>query len=238
MDRGDRIERDPEAADDSGQQGPTHSRLSAPGVTIGDLTTWARARFPGTTFDLRGGAPSVIGPTLAQLDALARPYPEVAARIEELRLEDLPTGGRGQRDVFGLSQAGLQHRPSTLLLNRAYFSRPGRLARRLDEMVRLGWHPRGTSQVESVITHELGHHIWYLLEDEGFDLRGFMALLPYDRRSLSVYAERDRIGEAWAEAFVAHHLGDENARNHPLTRNVVQFIARSLRALRARRVTP
>jgi len=237
MDRGDSLQGDPEAADATGQHGPRHPRLSAPGVTIGDLTTWARARLPRTTFDLRGGAPSVVGPTLAQLDGLSREYPEVAARIEELRLEDLPTGGYGQPAVFGRSQAARANRRSTLVLNRAYFSRPGRLARRIHVMAANGWHPTGTSQVESIVTHEFGHHVMFWLQDEGFDPVPGIRASTADRRELSGYANTAP-EEAFSEAFVAHHLGDENARNHPLTRTVVQFIERSLRSIRGRRREP
>jgi hypothetical protein len=199
MERGHRSEGDAGAGDDSGPQGAsrfTHPRLSAPGIAISDLPSWARARFPGTLFDLRGGAPSVIRPTLEQLDRLARLYPEVSVRIERFRLDDLPTGASGGEDVFGRSQGALPDRPSSLALNRSYFSRPGRLMRRLDAMARNGWHPSGTSQIESVVTHEFGHHVWFLLEEEGFDPRGFMTGLADDRASLSRSADRDHIGEA------------------------------------------
>jgi hypothetical protein len=237
MEQGDGPDADAGATDDAERQEtpPIHSRWVTPGVTIRDLTIWATARLPRTALDLRGGAPSLLGPTLTQLVVLAQQYPEVADRIGEFRLDDLPTGGHGQPDVYGRSQASLPDRPSALLLNRAYFSRPGRLAQRLQAMVRRGWHPSGTSQVESIVTHEFGHHAWFLIEDEGFDPRRFMASLAYDRRSLSGYAERDGVVEAWAEAFLVFHLGDEDARDHPLTRSVVQFIEQSMLRLRERR---
>jgi hypothetical protein len=222
-----------------GDPSPT-TPASVPGSTIREQTSWARSRLPGTTVNLQGGAPAVIGPSLEQLDRLARIYPEVAARIQRFGLEDLGTGHVGVADVLGRSRGPLPGQPASLALNRAYFSRPGRLLRRLDAMVRRGWHPSGTAQVESIVTHEFGHHLWYLLEDEGFDPRWFFSTLAGDRRSLSSYAEEgtDRDGETFAEAFVAHHLGDEDARNHPLTRSVVEFIERSMRLLRERRGTP
>ena len=136
--------------------------------------------------------------------------------------------------MFGRSQARLLNRPSTLLLNRAYFSRPGRLARRLDTMAASGWHPSGTSRVESIVTHEFGHHVMFWLQDEGFDPVPVIRASTADRRGLSGYANT-LPEEAFSEAFVAHHLGDEDARNHPLTRTVVQYIERSMRSIRGRR---
>jgi hypothetical protein len=240
MDHEDCSECAGEAPGDRGPQGPTHARLFGPGVTISDLTAWARTRFPATHFDLRGGAPSAIAPTLEQLEHLARLYPEVSVRIERFRLEDLPTGTGDEPDVLGRSLAALPNRPSSLALNRAYFSRPGRLARRLAGMVHRGWHPRGTARIDSVVTHEFGHHVWFMLEEEGFDPRSFMAAQTHDLLTLSQYASRRGAGggEAWAEAFVAHCLGDDDARSHPLTCSVVQFIERSIRELRARRGMP
>lgn len=104
-------------------------------------------------------------------------------------------------------------------------------------MAASGWHPSGTSQVGSIVTHEVGHHVLFWLQDEGFDPVPFITVLATDRRGLSGYANT-RPEEAFAEAFVAHHLGDEEARNHPLTRTVVQFIERSMRSIRERGTEP
>ena len=223
------------AEDGTPSEPPSDARLAVTGTTTRQQAAWARAHLPRTSFNLEGGAPSVIGPTLEQLVRLAHIYPEVMARIELFYLDDLPTGSVGGLDVFGRSQGALPGQPSSLVLNRAYFSRPGRLVQRLGRSTRVGWHPSGTDQIGSVVTHEFGHHLWFFLEEEGFDPRGFMTTLAEDRRSLSLYAERDRTGEAWAEAFAAYYLGDEAARSHPLTRSVVQFVERSMRTLRERR---
>lgn len=101
-------------------------------------------------------------------------------------------------------------------------------------MVNRGWHPSGTFQIDSVITHEFGHHIWFLLEDEGFGPLAFVSQLTGNRRSLSGYAAdgENRDAETWAEAFTAYYHGDEDSRNHALTRSVVHFIERSMRTLR------
>lgn len=132
----------------------------------------------------------------------------------------------------------------TITLNLNVFDQRKALVDRLRLSESLGFHPSGTSQIESVVTHEVGHHVWFLLEDEGFDPQTFVSGLGGDRRSLSEYAEigsgrgHNRDVEAFAEAFVAHYLGDDDARDHVLTRCVVQYIERSMRALRAQRGMP
>jgi len=209
-----------------------------------DIERWARRRFPQTLWRLRdpdpdrpSGAANLMGPTLAQYDRLAREYPEVAARLTFFTLEPLPTGPVGGSTTFGKSTSMEGGDVRTLSLNINVFSHRSRLIERLEPSVRRGYHPSGTSRVESTVTHEFGHHVWYLLENEGLDPRSATRAITYRPGALSLYAMANE-GEAFAEAFLAHYLGDEAARTHPLTQGVVHYIERSMRVLRARRGLP
>lgn len=224
-----------------------------PTTSTRDIERWARRRFPQTTWTLRNveigtgrqrtevsGAPSVMAPTIEQYARLAREYPEVADRLTAFALAPLDPGDERRPAALGRSTWNVETGERRLELSLELFSHPTRIGRRVRGAAGRGFHPSGTSQVESVVTHELGHHVWFLLEEEGFGPRGFTSSLAADRRSLSHYADGadDRDAETFAEAFVAHYLGDDGARNHPLTRSVVHFIERSMRWFRERRGTP
>ena len=211
------------------------------------IERWARERYPRTIWLLsepppgrRRASANLIGPTIAQYDRLARQYPEVADRLTSFTVRPLQTGPVGGSTELAESTNDAGGRVRTITLNLNVFDQRKALSDRLNLSERLGFHPSGTSQIESVVTHEFGHHVWFLLEDEGFHPGRFVSGFSGDRRSLSEYAEigagrgHNRDAETFAEAFVAHYLGDERARNHPLTRSVVQYIERSVRALRAR----
>lgn len=191
----------------------------------------------GGTLGHISGAPTVIAPVLREYARLAREYPEVAARLDVFELTELRTGAVGASSELGRSSIDRVTGERRLELNVNLYSRLRRIADRLQVAERRGQFPSGTYQPDSVVTHEFGHHVWYLLEDEGFDPEAFMRGLTIDPQGLSVYAGRNS-AEAFAEAFVAHHRGDQSARNHPLTRSVVQFIDESMRALRERGGTP
>lgn len=215
-----------------------------PTTSTRDIERWARRRFPRTQWRLRdpdpsrpSGAANLMQPTLVQYDRLARAYPEVAARLTAFVLEPLPLGPVGGWSIFGRSTSIVGNDVRTLSLNVNLFSHRSRLMQRLELSVRRGYHPSGTFQVESIVTHEFGHQVWYLLEDEGFDPRTATRATTDQPATLSEYAEVSE-AEAFAEGFLAHHLGDESARNHPLTRGVVHYIEHSMRTLRARRGTP
>jgi hypothetical protein len=203
------------------------------------IQRWARQRYPHTTWalaelppgNLRGAA-NLMVPTIAQYDRLAREYPEVVARLTSFALEPLPTAPLGGSTTFGKSTAMVGSDVRTLILNVDLFSHRTRLMARLESSVQRGYHPSGTSQVESIVTHEFGHHVWYLLEDEGFDPWSATRAIAAHPGTLSVYAMANEV-EAFAEAFLAHYLGDEVARRHPLTQGVVHYIEHSMRTLRA-----
>lgn len=224
-----------------------------PTTSTRDIERWARRRFPRTLWTLRNvdigtgrqrisvsGAPSVIAPTIEQYARLAREHREVADRLTTFALEPLDPGDELRPAALGRSTWNVGTGERRLVLNLELFSHPTRIRRRVRGAAVRGFHPSGTSQVESVVTHEFGHHVWFLLEEEGFAPRGFISSVTVDRRSLSHYADAadDRDAETFAEAFVAHNLGDDGARNHPLARGVVHFIERSMRSFRERRGTP
>jgi hypothetical protein len=209
-----------------------------------EIERWARHRFPQTQWRLRdpdanrpSDAANLMRPTIVQYARLAREYPEVAARLTSFSVEPLPTAPAGGSTTFGKSTSVVGSNVRTLSLNVYLFSHRSRLMARLESSVRRGYHPSGTYRVESIVTHEFGHQIWYLLEDQEFDPLGATRSTTDQPATLSEYAEVSE-AEAFAEAFLAHYLGDEAARNHPLTRGVVHYIERSMRVLRARRGTP
>jgi hypothetical protein len=221
-----------------------------PTMSTRDIERWARRQFPQTRWTLRdvavmsggtlgriSGAPTVIAPVLREYARLAREYPEVAARLDVFELTELRTGAVGASSELGRSSIDPVTGARRLELNANLYSRLKRIADRLKVAERRGQFPGGTFQPESVVTHELGHHLMFWLQDAGFDPIPIIHSLAVDRRGLSLYANT-LPEEAFAEAFVAHHRGDEAARNHPLTRSVVQFIDESMRALRERGGTP
>jgi hypothetical protein len=221
-----------------------------PTTSTRDIERWACRRFPQTRWTLRNiavvsggtlgrisGAPKVIAPVLREYARLAREYPEVAARLDVFKLTELRTGAVGASSQLGRSRIVRMTGERRLELNVNLYSRLKRIDDRLKAAERQGQFPSGTFQPESVVTHEFGHHVMYWIQDEGFDPIPVIRGLAVDRRSLSGYANT-LPEEAFAEAFVAHHRGDEHARNHPLTRSVVQFIDASTRKLRERGGTP
>ncbi len=205
-----------------------------PGATLREQQRWIAARHPNTTFELAGGAPTVMGPTLEQYDRLANEYPEVAARIRLVRVAQLPTARRlGEPTEWARATADDGEPPYVLTLNRSMYGRPGRMARENRRLVDGGWHPDGTVQVEATLTHEFGHLVMFWLQDLGYSPVEFVRQIE-GVGELSNYAKM-RVEEAWSEAFRTHHHGDASLKNHPATRTVMEYVAQTSREIRARK---
>lgn len=207
------------------------------GATLREQQRRIAARHPNTAFELAGGSPTVMRPTLEQYDRLANEYPEVAARIRLVRVADLPTGRLlGEPTEWARAPSDDGEPPYVLTLNRNLYGRPGRMRRENQRLVELGWHPSGTVQIEATLTHEFGHLVMFWLEDSGYDPRAAVRRI-LDTRPLSRYCV-GHVAEAWAEALRAHHHGDDMSRTHPLTLAVLQYIDSARRELRRGRERP
>ena len=203
------------------------------GTTLREQVRWIADRHPNTRFELAGGAPAVMGPTLEQYDRLASEFPEVAARIRLVRVAQLPTARRlGEATQWARATSDEGDPPFVLTLNENLYGRPGRMRRENRRLVGLGWHPSGTTQVEAPLTHEFGHLVMFWLQDSGYDPLRTLRTLEYPSY-LSEYCLRGP-AEEWAEAFRAHYHGDAVARSHPVTRVVMEFVSQVSTDLRER----
>lgn len=198
---------------------PGPSVLPSPGNfrTIEDAEAWAREKWPDITWDLSGCHVDTINPTLAQFERLAVEWPEVARRIKYV--------GTYQRlkpaaNPFAQGEYAHAAHDGRLGLNPLWYGNPERFRRSLQLSVSQGFHPPGTDTFESVITHEFGHHVLYMLwlqgageaftdevAPDGFGLvidTANLLLQHYakDAGKLSGYA-KTAPQELWAEGFTA-----------------------------------
>lgn len=109
-------------------------------------------------------------------------------------------------------------------LNPEWYGNPRRLKDSLVWLERKRWHPGGCNSIESIMTHEFGHHVWNWYYSPIYNSKAFTPHvsshgvgLIHDtirlwersnpvRGAISRYAKENR-EEGWAEGFTALHHG-------------------------------
>jgi hypothetical protein len=224
---------------------------SQPQRVFGDWQTLEQAqqqageRYPNIQWDFTGAKLETIDPTLRQFDKLAQVYPQVAERLQYVgtyRGSAAPSFGAPGEDWGPNTWAHATRDGKVIGINPAFYGDLKKFTESLHRSEATGWHPKGTSSIESVITHEFGHQVENWLRS----VDGKIAAQPYvnisgnglvqdtfsrwyekhDPSNLSDYAAASK-EEGWAESFAANHHSPATVRR----RKYVQLQRELLEAL-------
>ena len=180
-------------------------------------------RYPNTTFDL-SGVDEAMAPKIAeQIKTLYEDYPDVGESIGYIGTgEGVDYDPHWDRGYVALTVDDYEG-ASSIFLNPTFFGREEAMALVFDE-VDPGWFA-ADSGVESLISHEFGHSVYYYLYEQreesflGFidDMGGegsvsammdeFFVLNDQYGDDVSGYAKAGGYKEAWAEAFSTLYNG-------------------------------
>jgi hypothetical protein len=193
--------------------------------SIAEAEQIAAARYPNIRFDFTGAHLETIDPTLRQFDVLAKQYPEVAKRLEYIGTyagEGAPANPSPWKDT---TYAHATRDGKIIAINPHFYGRPKALAESVRYSESTKWHPKGTTGVESVMTHEFGHQVDNWLQSVPSRFAGFNVVdmggngLIRDTylhwryknkatKALSAYAGKS-VEEGFAEAFAAQYHGTD-----------------------------
>ncbi len=135
--------------------------------TLDEATAWAQKRYPHITWEFDGADVEAVTPTLRQFQKLARDYPEVARGIKYIG-----TYGGDLSQFPAREYAHANRRTRAIGLNPSFYGNTNHFLRRLQENAQTKFHPLGSGCMESILTHEFGHHmLWWLLDNNGAVLR-------------------------------------------------------------------
>ncbi len=151
-----------------------------------DAARWCAERWPSTSFAFNGMHPEAAHAIAGAWQRAANALPEVARKIEKV-----DTGRLGAHTYAQASYApGSDSHRSITLARQAFGIDPALLRVRTSADARSLWHPPGTEDIGSILTHEFGHHVdWFL-----------GTTIPRDPAMVSDFARRYRELQA---AFVA-----------------------------------
>lgn len=215
--------------------------------TVRQAEQWLSREFPNIKFDFKGTRIETMNPTVKEFVARAREWPLVAEKLEYFgtyRGENAPRRARRKwnpREWAHASQDGKR-----LGINPAWYGNPAKFKASLELSERSGWHPKGATTFETVISHEFGHHVQNWMQNAGAQaftpfVRSNGSTLAGDMMSafkkknprtssISKYAGTND-AESWAESFMCLYHQPE-ALWVEFTRNQ----KRLLDAIRGRRV--
>lgn len=176
-----------------------------------DAERWLRDEYPHMQYvDLTGMDTRLANESFKQYKKLTDEYPDVSERITRIVTDDPPEG----KNWLAWANSN-----GTLAFDRKSYSDYDKLAHSMRRAEAAGFHPKRCPGVETVVTHEFGHHVDYWLSSltdtsvlpyvrsDGAGLiadtiRMFRATNWKDGKRVSRYARvNDR--EGWAEGFVA-----------------------------------
>ena len=177
---------------------------------MGEALGWARGKYPGIDFDIKDVGLDTLRPTLTQFDKLATEYPEVADRMNRIY------SGSPSSDSLSGAYAWASRDGKEIGLGSKWYGNAAKYLDSLRECVETKWHPTGCDSIESVVTHEFGHHVMnWMVAQKGSLLEyvlpsgfGYVSELPRfwsdknirQRNKISQYA-RKSMEEFFAEAF-------------------------------------
>lgn len=229
-----------------------------------DIENWARAKYPDIEWGFGTADVNIMNPSMKRLDELLQTYPEAGKHLKQVfdvpqAIRDRAISLTDDRSWYAL----VTRDGRTMVLNTSgWYDSYARMSAQLtsDSVPVLpgfrwdvlkshyvpvkagpGWHPLGTGNVESVVTHEFGHVLDYQLRS----IRG--AYTPYVRmdgggtasdvhrrfldqqltkrrvNALSQYAGKNE-KEAFAEAFAQMHSDLPQKDWSPVTRSLKKYL--------------
>lgn len=204
-----------------------------------EAEVWCTANYPHIKFDFTGAHIDTINPTIKQFDMLAKQYPEVAARLENVgtraQLGANAKGWDGSASVFAHATTD----GKLIGLNPRWYGNPSEFLEMLKAGTASGWNPPGCDTYASVLTHEFGHQVsnWLLAQQGAFvpvvrysggglvsnTVFSWQQSLFNKASKISLYAKTNA-QEAWAEAFASMY--------HTPARHRVQMVRDMPEALR------
>jgi SPP1 gp7 family putative phage head morphogenesis protein len=205
--------------------------------TIQEAEQAAHARFPNVRFDFTGAHLDTMDPTLRRFGKLAEEYPQVVERLEYLGTYGGAEAPRNQaaEGSWGSNTYAHATRDGKMIgLNPAFYGNPEKFRESVARSAQVGWHPKGTDAVDSVLTHEFGHQVENWLRSVPSDVAAFryadvsgQGLVAdtfrhwYDThkatKALSQYATTNK-AEGWAEGFAAQYHGTAAVRRQAYMR--------------------
>ena len=201
-------------------------------TTTREAQAWANKAHPDIVFDFKHAHIDTINPTLKELDRLLNQFPEIADRLryvgtyrDKAAMQEASVSF-GRRRAFSGEYAHASTDGRRIGLNPSWYGDPERLKTSSYRDTLTRWHPPGTDNVESIITHEFGHQIdhWLTVQES---TRNELIIFKNRNRadaSLSRYAMKNS-AEAWAESFSALRYTPE-AEWSAYTRNHAAFLDR------------
>lgn len=190
-----------------------------------DAQSWASKKYKHILWELEGLDPDVLNKSIKMFDQLAQEYPEVVKRLKYVgtRKSKGPFSGyQWKKGQYAHAATNGQY----IGINPVYYGDYGKFLASCNRGAMGGWHPRGSTGVESVLTHEFGHqvHNWLLAQTD----KAFLPVVATDGFGL-VNATVDRWikdapvndlcgyaktngREKFAEAFAALYHGDKKDR--------------------------
>ena len=194
----------------------------------------AQARYPNIRFDFAGAHIETIDPTLRQFDKLAQQYPEVAKRLEYVGTyagEGAPENPSPWKEM---THAHATRDGKIIAINPHWYGNPRKFAESVRYSEETKWHPKGTTGVESVMTHEFGHQVDNWLQSVPGRFAGFNVVdaggngLIRDTylhwryknkatKALSTYAGKS-VEEGFAEGFAAQYHGTDAVKRSAYVR--------------------
>jgi hypothetical protein len=209
----------------------------APFANAAQAEGWMHEHYPEVAVDFRGVHSSYLTRVVSQWNEMAHEYPAVARGITYfgtyVEKQKMPEALRQAATGFHGEFAHAWYVPGrgpyaaderVLALNPGWFASPERLEEALKSSVAAGFHPAGCDTVESIITHEFGHHVhyWYQRVDASEAWAEVVAPSGWGltkdtfnmwwgawsdttaRQLVSIYGST-RPSEGFAEAFAALH---------------------------------
>jgi len=134
---------------------------------IRDAEEWASQKWPHVQWDFKKAHLDTIKPTLKRLEELEKAHPDVFQKIkyigtmrnkEKMDKARVPHVGR-RFSEFIYAHAGEDY----IGLNPHYYGNPTEFLTKLRRDENVGFHPKGSGNYESIITHEFGHVIYHVM---------------------------------------------------------------------------
>jgi hypothetical protein len=212
--------------------------------TTAEAEAWVGHNYKGVIADFTGMDMKAVQPTLRQFRQLAGEYPDVAKRIKYIGVysdKTKITKAFGREMSMEIREKAYAHagwvwknprdftagRSYYIGLNTNWYGNATALKKSLKKGVRVGWHAKGCDSIESLFTHEFGHHVETWLKDQSKVFSPYLKAdgLGHVRDTVNLWQKNHKAtkslcryaltseGEAFAEGFASlkHAAGKKSA---------------------------
>lgn len=208
---------------------------------VKDAEKLASKMFPDIVWDFRGTHIDIMNPSMVKFVELANEYPEVVKRLRYYGTYRNPDKRPRKFKWNDSTFAHAYTNGEVIGLNPKWYGDPDSYRASLKRCVERGFHPPGSEEFASVVTHEFGHQVWNWLITEykdkallntvrrsGFGT-GSDVLYSWQRNnssrvqalSISGYADTNP-AETWAEGFtMIYHKPDTD---NPVVKNQMALL--------------